>query len=98
MGKSKGYTINVCRELFLQCPAHNHSRLTLSYCQNILYLDINKIKAHSRITILKVYLVKNPSVDVSILLQWILKKQDGRAWSAFLRVRIRTSGGFLRTH
>jgi hypothetical protein len=74
MGKSKGYTINLCRELFLQYPANNHSRFRLSDCQNILHLEKNKIKAPYKIIILKVHLVKDLSVDVRTLLQWVLKK------------------------
>jgi hypothetical protein len=38
---------------------------------------------------------KNLSVDKSVILKLILKKWAGRAWTAFIRLRIGKSGGLL---
>jgi len=36
-------------------------------------------------------------VDGKIILEWILGKYGGKAWSGFIWLRIETSGGLLRT-
>jgi hypothetical protein len=39
--------------------------------------------------------LENPDLDWSIILKWILKKLDGRAWIGFIWLRVRTVGGLL---
>jgi hypothetical protein len=41
--------------------------------------------------------LKDPSVDARIILKYILKKQDGRAWTGLIWLRIGTSGWLLQT-
>jgi hypothetical protein len=36
-------------------------------------------------------------VDRRIILEWILEKFIGKVWTGFIWLRIRTSGGLLRT-
>jgi hypothetical protein len=36
-------------------------------------------------------------VDGKIILEWILREYDGKAWAGLIRLMIRTSGGLLRT-
>jgi hypothetical protein len=38
-----------------------------------------------------------PGIDGKIILEWILRKQDGKVWVEFFWLRIWTSDGVLRT-
>jgi hypothetical protein len=38
---------------------------------------------------------EDPSVDVSIILKWILKKWNGRVWTGLIWLRTGTGGGLL---
>jgi len=39
--------------------------------------------------------LRDLGLDVRIILQWTLKKFDRRAWTGFVWLHIRTSGGLL---
>jgi hypothetical protein len=39
--------------------------------------------------------LEDPGIGERILLKWIIKKYDWRAWSEFIRLRVETSGGLL---
>jgi len=39
--------------------------------------------------------LEEPGVDGRIILRWIFRKWDVRAWTGFIQLRIGTSGGHL---
>jgi hypothetical protein len=39
--------------------------------------------------------LEDPQVDGRIILKYILKKQDGKAWTGFIWLRLGTSEGIL---
>ena len=40
--------------------------------------------------------LEHPGIDVSIMLNWIFKKWDGKSWRELIWLRVGTGGGLLR--
>jgi hypothetical protein len=52
-----------------------------------LYIRFGRVRYH----------LEDLSIDVKIILKWILKKSDGRAWNGLNWLRIGISDGLLST-